>query len=65
MPDITMCLSKVCKMREKCYRFTATPSEWQFYLADETLKYPDCNLYIEAISKRQVRRLDSQAMEKK
>ena len=26
MPDITMCTGEGCKKRERCYRFTATPT---------------------------------------
>ena len=31
MPDITMCASKACPVRKKCYRATAKPSHywWQ------------------------------------
>lgn len=29
MPDITMCLGEGCPQKDKCYRFTATPSEWR------------------------------------
>lgn len=25
MPDITMCMGSECPLKEKCYRFTATP----------------------------------------
>ena len=28
MPDITMCKGGDCPLKEKCYRFTAKPSEW-------------------------------------
>ena len=29
MPDITMCSGEGCSHKEKCYRFTATPSEFR------------------------------------
>jgi len=29
MPDITMCKNKKCKKKDKCYRFTAEPSEYR------------------------------------
>lgn len=33
MPDISMCQNEDCLLRMKCYRFTATPSEyWQSYV---------------------------------
>jgi hypothetical protein len=28
MPDISMCKNEKCKLKEECYRFTATPSEF-------------------------------------
>ena len=31
MPDITMCANKNCGMRDDCYRYKATPSEYQSY----------------------------------
>lgn len=27
MPDITMCENKECPLKDKCFRYTATPSE--------------------------------------
>ena len=29
MPDITMCPGQDCPMKERCYRSTATPSDWR------------------------------------
>ena len=29
MPDITMCQGKDCPLKETCYRYTATPSEYR------------------------------------
>ena len=29
MPDITMCTSENCEMRDKCYRVRAKPVEYQ------------------------------------
>ena len=35
MPDITMCEGKGCLMRDECYRYTATPYEFnQSYFTD-------------------------------
>ena len=28
MPDISMCFSSECKIKEKCYRFKAIPSDY-------------------------------------
>ena len=39
MPDITMCKGGNCPIKETCYCFTATPSEWrQSYFIDVPLK---------------------------
>jgi hypothetical protein len=29
MPDISLCLNEDCKLKMKCYRYTATPNEWR------------------------------------
>jgi hypothetical protein len=29
MPDISMCTNDKCKLKEECYRFTATPDEYR------------------------------------
>lgn len=45
MPDITMCQSEVCIVRETCYRYTAKPNKYRqsyFFRApgkDEKCKY--------------------------
>ena len=32
MADITMCINEFCPIKEKCYRYMATPNEfWQSY----------------------------------
>ena len=31
MPDITMCEGTDCPLKERCYRFTAKPSDYQSY----------------------------------
>ena len=31
MPDITMCKGDNCPSKQTCYRFLATPSEYQSY----------------------------------
>ena len=31
MADITKCTNKNCKIKEKCYRFTAKEDYWQSY----------------------------------
>jgi hypothetical protein len=36
MPDITMCDTQDCPLKDTCYRFTATPSEYRqsYFLGD-------------------------------
>lgn len=31
MADITKCMNKKCKIKEKCYRYTAKDDIWQSY----------------------------------
>jgi len=46
MPDITMCSGEGCPFKEKCYRFTAKPSEyWQSYFVDPPIKDDKCDHY--------------------
>ncbi len=40
--DITMCSGQGCPIKEKCYRFTAKPSEFrQSYFLDTPIKIKD------------------------
>lgn len=34
MPDISMCSGLECPLKETCYRYKATPSDWQSYLSE-------------------------------
>lgn len=59
MPDISMCADHRCPSREKCYRYTATPSEYmqawgKFGRPDDAEK---CDYFWSAEGKR-VRSLD-------
>jgi len=46
MPDITMCPGTNCPQREKCYRFTARPSEYmQSYFMEAPIKDGKCDMY--------------------
>lgn len=38
MADITMCVGTGCPLRDKCYRYTATPNEHRQSFADFTSK---------------------------
>lgn len=42
MADITMCSGVGCRVKDKCYRFTANKSEfWQSYFTEPPLKVED------------------------
>lgn len=45
MPDITMCNNHTCKVRLKCYRYTATPGKWQSYFQTPPGKDSTCPEY--------------------
>lgn len=46
MPDITMCEGTDCPHKEKCYRYTAKPSEFrQSYFAEPPIKDGKCDHY--------------------
>jgi hypothetical protein len=46
MPDITMCPGTNCPQKEKCYRFTAKPSEYmQSYFMKAPIKDGKCDMY--------------------
>lgn len=51
MPDITLCVSENCPIRNDCYRNQAEPSDWQsfcdFYKDDEK----DCDLFMKMYTK--------------
>jgi hypothetical protein len=45
MPDITMCPGTNCPHKEKCYRFTAKPSDYQAYFIEPPIKFGKCYAY--------------------
>ena len=49
MPDISMCNNQNCPLKDKCYRFTATPNpRWQAYsgfMYDEQTN--ECNYFMD------------------
>ena len=45
MPDITMCTGIDCPFKDQCHRYTATPSEYQYYFADPPIKDGKCDHY--------------------
>lgn len=54
MPDITMCTSKHCQYRNKCYRIRARPDEFQSwvnfeYTCNENSGFCDFISYIKRV----------------
>ena len=45
MPDITMCPGTNCPQKEKCYRFTAKPCDYQSYFTNAPIKDGKCEYY--------------------
>ena len=61
MPDITMCIGNDCPLKETCYRYTATPSEYcQSYFMESPYKDGGCNHYWE-MSSKQSKKLDKKS----
>ena len=45
MPDITMCDGTDCPLKEQCYRYTATSSEYQSYFIKPPFKKKKCDMF--------------------
>jgi len=46
MADITMCTGTNCPVKEKCYRFTATPNElWESWFIESPITDGKCEMY--------------------
>jgi len=45
MADITKCKGFYCPIKEKCYRFTAQPSQVQSYFMEIPIKDGKCDMY--------------------
>jgi hypothetical protein len=53
MPDIAMCLNPTCPHRERCYRFTARPSQpYQWYAEHAPGEDGVCVFFLEATATR-------------
>jgi len=46
MPDVAMCEDKNCPSRDGCYRFKATPGEWQTYADFQRGDQEKCRAFI-------------------
>ena len=45
-PDITMCVGTGCRYKEKCYRYTAKPSEYrQSWFMEVPIKDGKCDMF--------------------
>jgi hypothetical protein len=55
MPDISMCSGAECPIKDTCYRFKATPSEWrQSYFTNPPIKEDGtCDYFMEIWDKHQ------------
>ena len=59
MPDISMCLGRECRLREKCYRYMAVPAEhWQSYANFDEMVSSDgeCDAFYEIGGRRTVKK---------
>jgi len=45
MPDITMCKGTGCPLAENCYRYWATPSEYQTYFSTPPVEDGKCEYH--------------------
>ena len=45
MPDITMCVGIFCPLKETCYRYLASPNEYQSYFLEAPYKNNECEHY--------------------
>jgi len=45
MSDITKCSGVGCNDRDKCVRFTSTPSEYQSWFTESPLEGVDCDYF--------------------
>lgn len=47
MPDISMCEGKDCPLKDKCYRFIATPDKYhQSYFTEPPYENDKCEYFI-------------------
>lgn len=53
MPDISMCKSKLCPLKDSCYRYTAKPSDWQSYADFAPDDKGKCDYFWDNESKKQ------------
>jgi hypothetical protein len=45
MPDISMCKGEDCPLKNECYRYTATPCEYQSYFVDPPYIEDECEFF--------------------
>ena len=47
MADISMCLNEDCPLKEKCYRYTAPASDYQYYSDFKYVEGEGCDFFWE------------------
>lgn len=45
MSDITMCKGTGCPFKEGCFRYTANPSDYQWFFKTPPFKEDTCEMY--------------------
>ena len=45
MADITKCKGTDCPLKETCYRYNATPDDYQSYFTEVPIKDGKCDMY--------------------
>lgn len=45
-PDITLCKDGGCPRNKECYRYTATPSEYQYWFIESPRKGKKCEFFM-------------------
>lgn len=50
LTDITMCDDRECPLKDSCFRFRATPSQWQSFFVNSPNQYgnSECPQYLKA-----------------
>jgi hypothetical protein len=45
MSDISKCSGKGCKLKKRCYRYTAKSGLWQAYFTNPPIKDGKCDMF--------------------
>ena len=55
MPDISMCKGEDCPLKNQCYRYTATPCEYQSYFVDPPYIEDECEFFYKDLKKSETK----------